>query len=113
MKEMICIVCPRGCHLTVDEETLTVKGNSCPRGEKYGRDEVTAPTRTVTGTVAVEGGLHARLPVRTDKPVPKEKMFDVMNALHSYTAAAPVRLGEVLIADVCGTGANIIATRNM
>ena len=113
MREMICIVCPRGCHLTVDEATRTVKGNSCPRGEAYGIAEVTAPTRTVTGTVAIEGGVHSRLAVRTDSPVPKDKMFAVMDALHSFRAVSPVKRGQVLIPDVCGTGANVIASRDM
>lgn len=113
MREMVCIVCPRGCRLKVDETTLEVTGNTCPRGAEYGRAEVTHPTRTVTGTVAVTGGIHPRLSVRTDRPVPKEKMFEVMAALHGFTAHAPVKRGETLIAHVCGTEANVIATRDM
>jgi len=113
MKEMICIVCPRGCHLKVDEQTLEVTGNFCPRGAEYGKNEVTHPMRTLTGSVAIVGGMHARLPVRTDRPIPKEKMFEVMNALHSFTATAPVARGQVLIENVCSTGADIIASRDM
>lgn len=113
MKEMVCIVCPRGCRLKVDEATLEVTGNTYPRGAEYGRNEVTRPMRTVTGSVAVTGGIHPRLAVRTDRAVPKEKMFDIMAALHAFTAHAPVKRGEVLIENVCGTGANIISSRNM
>ena len=113
MREMICIVCPRGCHLKVDEETLKVTGNSCENGENYGKNEVSHPVRTVTGSVAVEGGIHPRLAVRTDKPVPKDKMFDVMDALHAFKAKAPVKRGDILIANVCGTDANVISSRNM
>ena len=58
MKELICIICPRGCHLSVDEETLAVSGNTCPRGAEYGRSEVSNPVRTVTGSVKACGGLH-------------------------------------------------------
>ena len=100
MKNLICIVCPRGCHLTVDEETLAVKGNSCPM-------------RTVTGSVSVVGGIHAKLAVRTDKAVPKGKMRDIMHALHTCTVKAPVKRGTVIIENVCDTGANIIASRDM
>lgn len=113
MKEMICIVCPRGCHLKVDEKTLAVTGNTCEKGENYGKNEVTHPVRTVTGTVAIDGSIHARLPVRTDRAVPKEKMFEIMDALHSFRAKAPVKRGEIMIKNVCGTGADIIASRNM
>lgn len=113
MKDMICIVCPRGCRLTVDEETLEIRGNSCPRGAEYGKNEVTSPMRTVTGSVGVIGGIHPRLAVRTDRAIPKDKMFDVMDVLHSFTAYSPVKRGDILIENVCGTGANIIASRNM
>lgn len=113
MKEMVCIVCPRGCRLKVDEATLEVTGNTCPRGAEYGRNEVTRPMRTVTGSVAITGGIHPRLAVRTDRAVPKEKMFDIMKVLHGFTACAPVKRGEVLIADVCGTGASVISSRDM
>ena len=113
MRELVCIVCPRGCHLKVDEKTLTVTGNTCKRGEMYGKSEVSHPERTVTGTVGIEGGIHSRLPVRTDRPVPKEKMFEVMEALHNTKVKSPVEGGSVIIRNVCGTDANVIASRSM
>ncbi len=113
MKELICTVCPRGCHLSIDEETLAVSGNFCERGAVYGKNEVTAPKRTVTGSVAVVGGIHSRLAVRTDRAVPKEKMFEIMSVLHSFTASSPIKRGDILIENVCDTGANIIASRDM
>lgn len=113
MKEMICIVCPRGCHLTVDEQTLEVRNNSCPRGAEYGKNEVVSPMRTITGSVGIKGGIHRKLAVRTDRAVPKGMMFDIMNVLHSCTVNSPVKRGQVLIENVCGTGANIIASRDM
>jgi len=113
MKEMICIVCPRGCRISVDEQTLKVSGNSCPKGEEYGKNEVTSPMRTVTGSVGIKGGIHPRLAVRTDRAVPKEKMFEIMEVLHSFTTNSPVKRGQVLIENVCNTGANIISSRDM
>ncbi len=113
MKEMICIICPKGCHLKIDEETLSVSGNSCEKGEEYGKSEVVSPMRTVTGSVAIVGGIYSRLAVRTSKAVPKEKMFEIMDALHSYTAYSPIKRGQVLIENVCDTGADIIASRDM
>lgn len=114
MKELICIVCPKGCHLKVDEEQdYAVTGNSCPRGAEYGRVELTHPTRTVTSTVRCTGGAHPRCPVKTSAPVPKERVFEVMAALDGVTLTAPVAAGQAVVKNVCGLGADVVATRNM
>ena len=112
MKELICIVCPKGCHLQVDEDNgYAVTGNGCPRGAEYGKAELVAPTRVVTSTVRCEGGLYPRCPVKTDRPIPKGEMFAVMEALESVCVTAPAPLGTVVIENVCGTGANIVTCR--
>ena len=114
MKELICIVCPKGCHLKVDEENgFAVTGNACPRGAEYGKMELTHATRVVTSTVRCAGGLYPRCPVKTDRPIPKGKIFEVMAALDGITLSAPVAVGQVVLENVCGTGANIVATRDM
>ena len=74
MKELTCIICPRGCHLVVDDE-LNVTGNTCPRGAVYAKQELTHPTRTLTSTVRIESEIEVSLPVKSDKPLPKEKIF--------------------------------------
>lgn len=114
MAELICIVCPKGCRLTVDEKNgFAVTGHSCSRGEEYGKIELTAPVRTVTSTVRCVGGTHPRCPVKTDRPVPKGLIPAVMAALEGVVLTAPVQLGQIVIANVCGTSANIVATRNL
>ncbi len=114
MKELICIICPKGCHLKVDEEDhYAVTGNGCARGAEYGRVELTNPTRVVTSTVRCTGGAHPRCPVKTDRPVPKGKMMDVMAALEGVALASPVHSGDIVIANVCGTGADVVATRDL
>ena len=114
MTELICITCPRGCHLTVDEERdYTVTGNACPRGAEYGRNELLHPVRVVTSTVRIQGAALPRLPVKTDRPLPKEKMFACMELLDTITAQAPVRVGQVLAEHICGTEVNIVATKSM
>lgn len=113
MKEMICIVCPRGCHLTIDEATLEAKGNTCPRGEEYAKNEIVSPMRTITGSVSISGGIHPRLAVRTNRAVPKSKMFEIMDVLHACKVQSPIKRGDVIIENVCGTGANVIASRDM
>ena len=114
MKELICITCPKGCHLKVDEENgYAVTGNACPRGEAYGRAELIHPTRVVTSTVRCTGGSRPRCPVKTSAPVPKAKMFDVISALDAICLQAPVQIGQVVLPDVCGTGADIVVTKNI
>ncbi len=112
MKELICIVCPRGCHLQVDEANgCAVFGNGCPRGAAYGKAELTHPTRTVTTTVRCTGARLPRCPVKTAAPVPRESIPAVMAALDGVLVRAPVKPGQVVLADVCGTGVDVIATR--
>ncbi len=111
MANLICIVCPKGCHLTVDEQTLAVKGNGCPRGAEYGKKELTHPVRVVTSTVRVEDAFICRCPVKTNGSVPKEKMFDVMAALDAVCLHAPVHVGDIVVQDVCGTGIDVVAAR--
>ena len=100
MKELICITCPKGCHLKVDEETFAVTGNSCPRGAVYGANELRNPVRVVTSTVVVDGPAR-RLPVKTDRPIPKVRV------------KPPVRVGDVLIPNAAGTDGNVVATKSL
>ena len=114
MKELICIVCPRGCHLKVDEEQdYAVTGNSCPKGADYGRAELTHPTRVVTSTVRCEGGAYPRCPVKTNGPIPKGDIFAAVSLLDGVTVKAPVQVGQVVVENICGTGVDFVATRNM
>ena len=106
MTDLICIVCPKGCHLHVDEENgYAVTGNSCPRGADYGKKELVNPTRVITSTVRVAGAPYPRCPVKTDRPIPKGLLFQAMAALDGVDLTAPVALGQVVVEDVCGTGA--------
>lgn len=113
-KSLICIVCPMGCHLEIDvENDYAVTGNQCKRGIEYGKKELTNPTRTITSTVKITGGIYNRLPVKTDCEIPKNRIFDIMNELNSVVVSSPIQMGDVIIKQVCGTDANIIATRSM
>lgn len=116
MKERIltCIVCPRGCEVTVefskDGAVSSVRGNACPRGAVYAERECTHPERTVTSTVRTEDGGVASVKTRT--PVPKEKVFDVMRAIADITAPDTLSVGDVILADIAGTGVDLVATEN-
>lgn len=114
MKEVICICCPKGCHLSVDEENgYSVTGNGCERGVEYGKKELVAPTRVITSTVKIEGATYARCPVKTSAPIPKGMMEEVMKALVGVTLHAPVKVGDVALANVCGTGVDVVVTRTL
>ena len=112
-RNLICIGCPLGCQLTATMENgvvTAVSGNTCPRGDDYARKECTAPERTVTGTVRVVGGEAPVVSVRTDHPIPKEKVLELARLMARLQVQAPVRPGDVVSADVLGTGCSLLAT---
>ena len=112
MKELICITCPKGCHLKVDEESFAVTGNSCPRGAVYGENELRNPVRVVTSTVIAEGPAR-RLPVKTDRPIPTGRIFEVMDEIAKLRVKPPVTVGDILIPNVAGTDGNVVATKSL
>ena len=114
MKELVCIVCPKGCRLHVDEENgFAVTGNSCPRGAAYGKNEIQNPTRVLTSTVKISGGAYRRCPVKTDRAVPKAKLMDIMQALNRVELTSPVSIGQVVLSDAAGTGASVVVTKDL
>lgn len=116
-KEIICIVCPMGCQLEISKDSCgigyVVTGNACSRGEKYGIKELTNPTRVLTTTVKLKSNVLGRLPVRTDATISKEMIFACMKELDSVEAVAPVRVGDIIVKNILGTGVNIISTRSI
>lgn len=115
VRELTCIGCPLGCALTVtmDGDAIDVKGNTCPRGDSYARKEITNPTRIVTSSVKIENGSIARVSVKTESDIPKDRIFACMEEIRKVTVKAPVHIGDVIIADCAGTGVAVIATKNV
>ncbi len=110
-RKLTCIICPLGCELTVNlqDKTITsISGNTCPRGKAYAENECTNPKRTVTSTVKCSDG--SLVSVKTDNPIPKEKISECMNMINKVILDLPVAIGDVIIEDVFGS--NIIATQN-
>lgn len=120
-RELTCICCPLGCSLTVTLETnadgnlevTNITGNTCPRGAVYAKKEVTNPTRIVTSTVRVSNGTSPMVNVKTEADIPKDKIAACIDALRGVEIQAPVKIGDVVVADVAGTGVNVIAARNI
>lgn len=116
MKEFTCVSCPMGCHLSVTKKEngeFLVKGFACKRGLEYGLQEMKDPRRNISSSVRIENGFLAVLPVKTEKPIPKNLIFQVMEKINSTKITAPVKVGDVIIANVLDTGINIVATRDM
>ena len=114
MVKLTCIVCPQGCSLSVDEnDDYRVTGNTCARGEEYGRKEMMNPERVVTSTVSISGAMHCRCPVKTKFPIPKRFVMDAMGLLLSVELVAPVAEGTVVVEDICGTGVPWVTTREL
>ena len=96
-KELICISCPLGCHLTVDADNKTVTGNTCKRGEVYGLNEVINPVRVITSTVKIEGARLPVLPVKTNGAIPKSLNFEAIKVINDVICKAPIKVGDIIV----------------
>ena len=111
-RTLTCIECPIGCEIEVELENgkvISLTGNGCPRGKVYAEAEVVCPKRVVTSTVRAENG--EMIPVKTDKPVRKDAIFEVMQKINQTTCKMPVVLGDILVENICDD-ANLIVTGN-
>ena len=110
-KSFVCIECPRGCLLTVEEGegAPRVSGNFCPRGKAYAEAEVTCPRRVLTATVR---GKTQRVPVKTRGEIRRDLLFSVMEKVHAVRVDGPLKIGDVVLADVDGEGTDLIAAAN-
>ena len=114
VKNVTCTVCPLGCAIeaTIDGENITVKGNTCKRGDAYARTEITNPVRSLATTVKVNGGIYNVVPCKSAGALPKDKIMECMEAINKAEVNAPVKLGDVLVENILGTGINIVATNH-
>lgn len=113
VKTVICTECPMGCNVSVDfdgENVLNISGNNCVRGEGYAKNEVICPRRVVTSSVRATCG--KMVSVKTDKPVKKSEIFDVMKIINVSTCTAPVKIGDVIVENIT-EDINLIATSNL
>lgn len=109
-KKFICILCPRGCRISVgNDESIT--GNFCKRGIGYVETEMTSPTRIVTTTVKTIYSEIPRVSVKTDNPIPKGMIFEIMSKINETIINKPMAIGDILIENILDTGSNIVLTK--
>lgn len=113
--KLVCINCPRGCNLDVEEINgeIKVTGNFCPRGEKYAINELTNPLRTLTTTLPIKSNKYERLPVISSAPLPKARVLEAMKALKNIEAKAPINIGDVVVKNIIGLDIDIIASKTI
>ena len=113
--KLVCINCPRGCNLNVENINgeIKVTGNFCPRGEKYAISELTNPLRTLTTTVAIKSENYERLPVISSSPLPKDKVMEAIKALKNVEVKAPIKMGDVIVSNIIELGVDIIASKSI
>ena len=114
-KKYVCIICPNSCEVeaSISGRDVRVSGNLCRKGEEYVRKEVFSPERGLTTTIPVRNGSLPMVSVKTSRPIPKEMLVKVMEELSHASAEAPVKVGDILVKDVLGTGVNVVATKNV
>ena len=115
-REIICVVCPNSCRLTVwkdSEENVHILGNQCVRGITYGESEYLNPVRMVITTMRIEGAPYPVIPVRSEEPIPKPLIFQAIKLINKQVCHAPIKMGDILIEDILGTKISIIASRSM
>ncbi len=115
MKEFICINCPMGCLLKVDDSDLNnikVTGNTCKRGETYGINEILHPKRMVTSVVKIKNS-DLILSVKTKEAIPKELIFKALEVLKNVTVNKPIYIGDVVVKNILNTGVDVVATKNI
>lgn len=118
MKHLLtCIVCPNGCDIEAetapDGEILSIRGQTCPRGETFARQEIQDPQRTIASSVRLLGGELPLVSVRLNRPVPKARIPEVMAAIRALTLEAPTHIGDIALGNVLGLGADVIVTKNV
>ncbi len=114
--KITCITCPNGCLITVTEHPdgkCETEGAGCKRGEEYAVQEYREPKRMLITTMRIEGGILPVLPVRSNKALPKGRIFDAVKQVNATSVRAPVKMGTVIIPNLLGLGVDVIASRDM
>lgn len=116
MKRMTCILCPNGCKLKVevsDKEIISLVGAKCPKGQKFAHQEINNPHRNIATSVLVNGGELPLVSVRLTAPIPKNRIFDMMEEIKKTQCEAPVKSGQILIKNALDLGVDVVCTKEV
>jgi CxxC motif-containing protein len=109
-----CILCPIGCEIRVNKKELKIiEGAKCKKGIDYSKNEILNPKRIITSSILVKNGDLPLVSVKTNNPIPKDKIFEIINKIKNKTVDAPIQIGEIIIKNILGTNADIIATKSV
>lgn len=115
-KEIVCTVCPRGCNIVVEgngKDVTEINGYGCKRGISYAETEYSNPVRILTTTVKIQGKDNDLLPVRSNRPISKAKIMECMEVIKKTEVKLPIKIHEVVVSNICGTGVDIVATKTL
>ncbi len=115
-KKFTCIICPNSCEIEVEfngRKIRNLKGNLCDKGADYVRKEISFPERGLTTSVRVRNGSLPLVSVKTSKPIPRNRIMDAMKEIRRLSVSAPVKVGDTLLENILGTGADLVATKNV
>ena len=114
---IICVGCPLGCEIKLtlnnNNEVTGVDGTKCKEGKEYALEEFTSPVRTLTATVITRSSVQPLLPVRTNKPILKMLLPQGMTVIAKTTVAPPVKMGDIVIPNILGTGVDVVASSDL
>ncbi len=113
VKTFTCIICPRGCAITVSADKIRVDGYKCARGLAYVNEEISDPKRTVTGVVATDSASIPYVPFRTEKPISKKLVYELLKELYEMKICVPVKCGNPILTNYRGTGVDVRITRTV
>ena len=111
---IICILCPIGCEIKVNKEKISIiEGAKCKKGIEYSKNEIINPTRTITTSILVKNGNLPLVSIKTSKPIPKQKINQILDIIKNKSVSAPIKIGDIIIKNILDTGSDIIATKSI
>ena len=115
-REFVCIICPNGCRIKVEYEGTNIKnikGDECPKGKDYVKNEITNPLRVFTGSVLVKNGDFSLVSVKTSVPIPKKYLKKIGEITRQLKVESPIKIGQTIASNLLGGKVDLIATRKI
>lgn len=113
-EQITCILCPIGCNIRINKnKNKIIEGVKCDKGMEYAKNEMLNPMRILTTSIIVINGIMPLVSVKTSKPIPKNKIFEIIKIIKKVKVNAPIQIGDIIIKNILETGSDIIATKTV